>query len=183
MAPGAVKSFQRQCRVLFLQLHLHFPTPAIAVGDTSSHHLHCNSSGSPHLLKESRNEPAPRNQSFANIFTEEKSRFLHQGELNLSRYWLSRNCWSVINRLDSLASMLIPGWPCNLLLHNKIYLILKIKFLSQNKIIDHVLTLFILLMFCISFLVHVLFLKQQIFTVYKIVYLFYTFPDQSQIGL
>lgn len=39
-----------------------------------------------------------------------KSKFLHQGDKSLSRYWLSRNSWwSVINRLDTFAAILIPS--------------------------------------------------------------------------
>lgn len=98
------------------------------------------------------------------IYSEEKVSFLCQGELNLSRYWFSRTIWwSAINRLDSMSSMLIPAWPYNLLLCDKIYFILKIKVVNQNKIIEHVPTPFSLLVSCISFLVHILFLKQQIF--------------------
>lgn len=58
------------CSYIWISQHL-----ALLWVPHPQHHLHCNSLGSPCLLKESRNEPAPGNQSFANIFTEEKVSF------------------------------------------------------------------------------------------------------------
>lgn len=162
MALGAVKSFQGQYKILvlrFIFISQHLAWPCVT---HPHHHLHCNLS-SPHLLKERRSEPSPGKQRFANIFTEEKVSFLSEGELNLSRSWFSRNTWW------SAIKSWIPWLPHSFLADQviycsvkKIYCILKLKLLDQNKIIENVLTRFSLLVSHISFLVSILILKQKI---------------------
>lgn len=156
------------CFCSYISISQHLAWPCV-----THPHLHSNL-GSSHLLKERRNEH--QETKALQIYSEEKVSILCQGELNLSRYWISRSIWwSAINRLDSTYSVLIPSWPCNLLLCDKIYFILKIKVVNQNKIIERPHSFFstcVLYLFpCAHFVFEAANFK---------VYLSYAFPDQSQ---